>query len=95
MNKFKNKKIDIVILQYSVSDNINKNLVDLIKNINNIKVTKDITIGISHELSYLKYFPIAKNINNKKNAINMSSKIIKDILYICAKKKYFLLILIL
>jgi N-carbamoylputrescine amidase len=91
MNKFRNKKIDIVILQYSVSDNINKNLAGLIKNINDIKVTKNTTIVISHELSYLKYFPITKNIENKKNAINMSSKIIKDILYICAKKNIFFL----
>ena len=91
MNKFRNKKIDIVILQYSVSDNINKNLIDLIKNINDIKVTKNTTIVISHELSYLKYFPITKNIENKKNAINMSSKIIKDILCVCAKKNIFFL----
>ena len=72
MNKIKNKKIDIVILQYPVSDDINQNFTDLIKNINDVKVTKNTTIIISHELSYLKYFPITKNINNKRNAINMT-----------------------
>ena len=91
MNKIKNKKIDIVILQYPVSDDINQNFTDLIKNINDVKVTKNTTIIISHELSYLKYFPITKNINNKRNAINMSSKIIKDVLRVCAKKNIFFL----
>ena len=86
MNKARNKKIDIVILEYSVSDDINKNLTDLMKNISDIKVAKNTTIVVSHELSYLKYFPITKNIGNKKNAINMSSKIIKNILDLCLKK---------
>ena len=91
MNKFNNKKIDIVILQYSVSDDVNKNFINLVKSINDIKVTKNTTIAVSHEFSYLKYFPITKNINNKKNAIDMSSKIIKDILHVCEKKNIFFL----
>ena len=91
MNKARNKKIDIVILEYSVSDDINKNLTDLMKNISDIKVAKNTTIVVSHELSYLKYFPITKNIGNKKNAINMSSKIIKNILDLCLKKNIFFL----
>ena len=91
MNKLKNKKIDIVILQYSVSNDINKNLTNMMKNINDIKVTESKTIVISHELSYLKYFPITKNSNNKDNAINMSSKIIKDISSLCLKKNIFFL----
>ena len=52
MNKLKNKKIDIVILQYSVSNDINKNLTNMMKNINDIKVTESTTIVVSHELSY-------------------------------------------
>ena len=86
MNTLKNKKIDIVILQYSVSNDINKNLTNMMKNINDIKVTESKTIAISHELSYLKYFPITKNSDNKNNAINMSSEVIKDILNLCQKK---------
>ncbi|MBT3520397.1 MAG: hypothetical protein HOA86_00020 [Gammaproteobacteria bacterium] len=91
MNKLKNKKIDIVILQYSVSNNINKNLIDMMKNINDIEVTESTTIVVSHELSYLKYFPITKNSDKKNNAINMSSKIIKDISNLCLKKNIFFL----
>ena len=91
MNKLKNKKIDIVILQYSVSNNINKNLFDMMKNINDIEVTESTTIVVSHELSYLKYFPITKNSDKKNNAINMSSKIIKDISNLCLKKNIFFL----
>ena len=91
MNKLKNKKIDIVILQYSVSNNINKNLIDMMKNINDIEVTESTTIVVSHELSYLKYFPITKNSGKKNNAINMSSKIIKDISNLCLKKNIFFL----
>ena len=94
MNKLKNKKIDIVILQYSVSNDINKNLTNMMKNINDIKVTESTTIVVSHELSYLKYFPITKNSNNKDNAISMSSKIIKDISELMSKKEYFLFIFI-
>ena len=91
MNKLKNKKIDIVILQYSVSNNINKNLIDMMKNINDIEVTESTTIVVSHELSYLKYLPITKNSDKKNNAINMSSKIIKDISNLCLKKNIFFL----
>ena len=91
MNKLKNKKIDIVILQYSVSNNINKNLIDMMKNINDIEVTESTTIVVSHELSYLKYFPITKNSDKKNNAINMSSKIIKDISNLCLKNNIFFL----
>ena len=91
MNKLKDKKIDIVILQYSVGDDMNKNLTDMMKNINAIKVTESTTIVVSHELSYLKYFPITKNSDNKNNAINMSSEVIKDILNLCQKKNIFFL----
>ena len=56
-----NKKLNIVILQYPVGDNIDENLNNLISKIDGIKVTNKPTIVISHELSYLKYFPIIKN----------------------------------
>lgn len=87
----KKKKVDLVILQYSVGDDIDENFKNLIKKINNIKISKNTTIVIGHELSYLKYFPITKDIHNKKYAISMSSKIFKDILSICINKKIFFL----
>ena len=89
MNKLNNnKKIDVVILQQAISDSTDKNLESFIKSINNVKASSNITIVVGHELSYLKYFPITKNIINKKYAIRKSSKIFKDIKNICIKKIY-------
>lgn len=86
-----NKKLNIVILQYPVGDNIDENLNNLIKKIDGIKVTNKPTIVISHELSYLKYFPIIKNSKYKNLAISMSSKIVKTMVELCMKKKIFFL----
>lgn len=92
MNKLNNnKKIDVVILQQAISDSTDKNLESFIKSINNVKASSNITIVVGHELSYLKYFPITKNIINKKYAIQKSSKIFKDIKNICIKKNIFFL----
>ena len=55
------KKIRVVIIQNSITHDLEYNLKNLIKKINSIKVGNKKTIIVNHELSYLRYFPITKN----------------------------------
>jgi len=84
-----NNKINIVVIQKKIKNNIDLSIQDFLKTISDIPV-KDNTIIVLHELSYLKYIGLNKNKKNKSLAIKLTSNIIKYFCDICKKKKIFL-----
>ena len=84
-----NKKINIIIIQKKIKNNIDLSIQDFLNTISNISI-KGNTVIVLHELSYLKYIGLDKNKKNKSLAIKITSKTIKYFCDICKYKKIFL-----
>lgn len=82
-------KINITIMQRPIEKNRNDNFIQIIKAINNISFIRD-SILVLHELSYLRYFCIHENEDNKKLAISTNSSIIQIIKDLAIKKNIFI-----
>ncbi len=92
MKKFKMSslnKIDIVIIQKKISNDSVINLQEFLILIKKIKVVRQ-TIVVLHELSFLNYFCIEKNLINRKLSIKTNSRIINEIKKLCIEKNIFL-----
>ena len=84
-----NNKINIIIIQKKIKNNVNLSIQDFLKTISNISI-KGNTVIVLQELSYLKYIGLNKSKKNKSLAIKITSRIIKDFCDICKQKKIFL-----
>jgi len=82
-------KIDIVIIQKKISNDSVINLQEFLILIKKIKVVRQ-TIVVLHELSFLNYFCIEKNLINRKLSIKTNSRIINEIKKLCIEKNIFL-----
>ncbi len=83
--------IDIVIIQEAMGDNIKDNINKIYNKISLLD-SKNTTIVTLHELSYLKYLPIRKDIKNKSFAITIKSDIIKKFCVLSKIKKIYILL---
>ena len=82
-------KIDIVIIQKKINNDSIINLQEFSILIKKIKVVRQ-TIVVLHELSFLNYFCIEKDLNNKKLSIKINSPIINEMKKLCIEKNIFL-----
>ena len=82
-------KIDIVIIQKKTNNDSIINLQEFSILIKKIKVVRQ-TIVVLHELSFLNYFCIEKDLNNKKLSIKINSPIINEMKKLCIEKNIFL-----
>jgi len=83
------KKIDIIIIQKKIKNNVALSLRSFVKTISNISI-KNNTLVVLHELSYLKYIGLNKDKKNKLLAIKITSETVKNFCEICKQKKIFL-----
>jgi len=82
-------KIDIVIIQKKINNDSIINLQEFSILIKKIKVVRQ-TIVVLHELSFLNYFCIEEDLNNKKLSIKINSPIINEMKKLCIEKNIFL-----
>jgi N-carbamoylputrescine amidase len=82
--------IDIVIIQETMGDNLEKNINKIYSKISLLD-PKNTTIVTLHELCYLKYIPITKVKKKKSFAININSDIIKKFCDLSKVKKIYIL----
>ena len=82
-------KIDIVVIQKKISNDSVINLREFLILIKKIKVVRQ-TIVVLHELSFLNYFCIEKNLINRKLSIKTNSRIINEMKKLCIEKNIFL-----
>jgi hypothetical protein len=68
--------IDIVIIQETMGDNLEKNINKIYNKIS-LFHPKNTTIVTLHELCYLKYIPITRDKKKKSFAISINSDIVK------------------
>ena len=85
------KLIDIVLIQESMGDDIQKNIDRISKSISKLAVGNT-TIVALHELSYLKYIAITKNKKSKLFAITDNSEIIDHFCNLSKNKKIYILL---
>ena len=85
------KLIDIVLIQESMGDNVQKNIDKISKSISKL-IVKNTTIVVLHELSYLKYIAITKDQKRKSFAITDNSEIINHFCNLSKNKKIYILL---